>query len=86
MNDWPYHLFLSVLAKRNLQGVLFLLGKMGSKMNAYDDKEHTLLNMHSSEDGSAQQTQTEISEKFCRSDRLPPKVNQLFYSAGRSVE
>lgn len=69
-----------------IEMVLFLLENMGSKMNAYDNKEHTLLNMHSSEDGSAQQTQTEIIEKICRRDRLPPKANQLFYSAGRFIE
>jgi hypothetical protein len=50
---------------------------MGSKMNAYDDKEHTLLNMHSSEDGSAQQTQTEIIEKKFQERLLTAKEEPI---------
>ncbi|MDT3777001.1 hypothetical protein PJI16_05440 [Nitrospira sp. MA-1] len=63
-----------------------LFRKFDFKVSTYDKEGQPPLNMPTSQDGSAEETQTDKIQKFCRSDPSPQKANKCLFSAGRFVE
>ncbi|HBP89042.1 MAG TPA: hypothetical protein DD706_15245 [Nitrospiraceae bacterium] len=60
--------------------------KFDFKVSTYDKEGQPPLNMPTSQDGSAEKTQTDKMQKFRRSDPSPQKANKCPFSAGRFVE
>ncbi|GJL68178.1 MAG: hypothetical protein NPIRA06_08130 [Nitrospirales bacterium] len=63
-----------------------LFRKFDFKVNTYDKEGQPPLNMPTSQDGSAEETQTDKMQKFCWSNPSPQKTIKCLFSAGRFIE